>query len=200
MHLTIKKIIVNVEAPRPASLALMPSGLMDILKTGQAPAALRRAVPLIGEHWDEQGGVYGGIMRAPKGLPHYHLIAPNIPDVYTESIKWGTENVEEPNAICDRDGLANTLALVSSAHEYPAAQWAHGLSVNGFNDFYLPARREARLLWVNVPELFAEGAYWTSTHYSRRYAWYQDFSDGYQGTIGKGGELRARVARRSLID
>jgi hypothetical protein len=201
MNLTIKKIIINVEAPticeqpEPATarwLGGLGSSLPFKFKTVLAPA--------IGQEWPEQGGVYAGVMRAPDGKPHYHMIVPTSPDTQTESIKWGTQNVEEADAKCDRDGLVNTLALVTSANEYPAAQWAHGLQIGAFNDFYLPSRRELRLLWVNVPELFADGYYWSSTQYSRNDAWCQYFSGGSQGYDDKDDELRARAVRRLLID
>jgi len=201
MNLTIKKIIINVEAPticeqpEPATarwLGGLGSSLPFKFKAALAPA--------IGQEWPEQGGVYAGVMRAPDGKPHYHLIVPTSPDAQTESIKWGTQNIEEPHAKCDRDGVANTLGLIASQHDYPAAEWAHSLQIGAFSDFYLPSRRELRLLWVNVPELFADGYYWSSTQYSRDSAWFQDFSVGDQYLNDKSYELRARAVRRLLID
>ncbi|WP_168163809.1 DUF1566 domain-containing protein [Jeongeupia sp. USM3] len=49
---------------------------------------------------------------------------------------------------------------------------------------------------MNVPELFEEGWYWTSTQYSPNLAWSQSFDDGLQGNLVKDYEGRVRVVRR----
>ena len=96
------------------------------------------------------------------------------------------------------DGQANTDELCNSDHSHPAAEWAADLSIDGHTDFYLPSRRELRLCWVNVPELFESGWYWTSTQHSPGYAWIQGFGDGFQYDYDKGTQARARAVRRFL--
>jgi hypothetical protein len=73
-----------------------------------------------------------------------------------------------------------------------AKKWAE--SVGG----ELPNRREAALLFANVPELFESAWYWTSEQSAglEAYAWYQGFDYGYQDDPHKGNELRARAVRR----
>jgi hypothetical protein len=155
--------------------------------------------PKIGEFWQGQGGIYAGLIRGENGLPDYHLIIPTDPLGYVESITWGGYGKEEVGTNSTFDGLANTTALDNSEIKHPAAQWAAGLVIDGHKDFYLPARRELRLLWVNVPELFVNGWYWSSTQYSAYFAFYQDFDVGFQSSYYKYGALRARAVRRLLV-
>lgn len=168
-----------------------PIGLTaELIATSQPPA--------IGKFWHGQGGIYAGLMRGEDGQPDYHLIVPTDPAAYIEEIAWGGYKHDEPDATHERDGLANTQALVDSDEEHPAAEWAVGLVIDGHDDLYLPARRELRLCWVNVPELFAEGYYWSSTQSSPYYAWLQNFDDGGQGFDHEYGQGRARAVRRVL--
>jgi hypothetical protein len=173
--------------------------IIDSIMKPQAPAILTsKTVPGIGQHWDEQGGIYAGRARG-IAIPDYHLIVASGDDGFVEDIKWGGYEEDEPDAKCQWNGLANTHALVKSAHSHPAAEWAAGLVICGFADWYLPSRREAALCYAMVPEAFPQGGYhWTSTQYSPYSAWGQHFNDGGQDGIRKGIELRARAVRRLL--
>lgn len=74
--------------------------------------------------------------------------------------------------------------------------------INGFTDWSLPDRREARLLHINTPAGFdTDGWYWTSTQNAGdpSYAWLQTFNDGNQYDLHKSNEVRARAVRRLLI-
>jgi len=154
------------------------------------------AAPAIGQFWPGQGGIYAGLMRGHDGNPDYHLIVPTDPRGFVREIAWGSQGKEEAGACSDFDGQANTTALAKSKHDHPAAEWADALDIEGHADFYLPSRRELRLCWVNVPELFDEGWYWSSTQHSALYAWNQGFGDGGQGISDKDTALRARAVRR----
>lgn len=159
--------------------------------------AIVTGVPRIGELWPEEGGIYVGVMRGEEGKPDYHLIAPV--DAHTTDIACGGEGKDEPDAQSHWDGRANTAALCASKHKHPAAKWAAGLQIDGHNDLYLPALRELRLCWANVPELFESAWYWTSTQCSSYSAWIQDFFNGSQNYGGKGYKSRARAVRRREI-
>lgn len=154
--------------------------------------------PSIGQPWPGQGGIYAGLMRGENGTPDYHLIVPTSPTAAVDVIPWGSHGKSEDGAISDADGLANTRALVDSKHSHPAAEWAACLEVDEHRDFYLPARRELRLCWVNVPELFPEGWHWSSTQYSPHFAWLQVFGGGDQSLVHEDIEFRARAVRRIL--
>ncbi len=74
--------------------------------------------------------------------------------------------------------------------------------INGFNDWSLPDRYEARLLTINTPDSFDTSEwYWTATQDADNdgYAWMQYFDNGYQGYNHKSNEYRARAVRRLLI-
>ena len=161
--------------------------------------------PALGAVWPEQGGIYAGVMRSEWGH-HYHLIISPI-DTELNDTEWGEDNKMISGAINDRDGLSNSLAIRDYAKSiekrFPAACFALSLTANGFNDWYLPARHELRLAYLNAPEIFnLDGWYWTSTQYAgyASDAWYQYFGNGTQHNGGKGYKGRVRAVRRFLID
>lgn len=157
------------------------------------------APPAIGQHWHGQGGVYAGLVRGVDAQPDYHLIVPTDPDGQLDEIEWGSQGKNEPAATSDRDGLANTRALFDSEHEHPAAQWATDLQIDGLRDWYLPARHELRLCYLNVPELFkTDGCYTSSTQCSPNDAWVQHFDGGDQYGGHKVTTRRAVAVRRVL--
>lgn len=93
----------------------------------------------------------------------------------------------------EKDGVLEVLAEAPEGMAWEAAKkWAE--SAGG----RLPTRKEAALLFANVPELFKEEAYWTCEQYAavESYAWYQGFGYGSQNCDRKGTELRARAVRR----
>jgi hypothetical protein len=171
--------------------------IIDSIMKPQAPAIFTsKTVPGIGQHWDEQGGIYVGKARGID-IPDYHLIVASGDDGFVEDVKWGGYEEDEAGGQCQWDGLANTHALVKSAHSHPAAEWAAGLVICGFADWYLPSRRESALCYAMAPEAFPQaGWHWTSTQYSPGYAWDQYFVGGNQDGSHKGTELRARAVRR----
>jgi hypothetical protein len=180
--------------------SLVGAWLDRIMAKKPAPAPFI-AVPRIGDEWPGQGGVYAGIMRGEDGQPDYHLIVPTDPAAYNESIAWGSPGQDITDACSEYNGLANTVALIQSEHSHPAAEWAADIEIGELCDFYLPSRRELRLMWVNVPELFAEGWYWPSTQYAPdpNGAWGQDFNDGSQDFGHKSAEGQARAVRKLII-
>ncbi|MEB0029259.1 hypothetical protein QN372_00710 [Undibacterium sp. RTI2.1] len=170
----------------------------------QKPATIKPFgdLPRIGKYWHGHGGVYTGIMRGEKGLPDYHLITAVDPLAIVSDIAWADGYDKQHGACSDVDGIANTLYLCASAINHPAAQWASKLCIDGLSDFYLPARHEARLMYINLPGLFdLDDWYWTSTQGAGNAdcAWMQDFGDGDQDGDHESDEGSARAVRRILI-
>jgi hypothetical protein len=161
---------------------------------GTAPSVLRD-VPLIGAPWPGEGGINGGLARDEVGKPYWLILPPAHVSSF-EGIEWGGQGFEEPDAKSEFDGLANTIALCDSSHDHAAARRCHGIVYDGLNDFYLPAKREAAVLFANVREEFEKAWYFTSTQYSADYAWGQYFGDGYQGHATKDFTGRVRAVRR----
>lgn len=163
----------------------------------KAATPSRATPPKIGERWTEQGGIYAGVMRGFDGHPDYHLI---VADGEAHDIRWGPRGHAVAGADSDHDGLANTLALFKSDQTHPAAEWAYNAHTDAHRDHYLPSRRELRLCWANVPELFDKDVYyWSSTQYSAYGAWLQGFSYGNQYGDYKDYGGRARAVRRLIL-
>jgi hypothetical protein len=99
------------------------------------------------------------------------------------------------------------LIHATAEHEIVDVDWKTALkktvaSIDGFTDWSLPNRREARLLAINSPDDFdKDDLYWTSEQsaINASYAWFQDFSVGLQDGSRKSLEYRARAVRRILI-
>ena len=95
------------------------------------------------------------------------------------------------------------LIHAEQEHEIVKANWKAAVesaktALNGFADWSLPNRREARLLAINSPDNFdKDDWHWTSRQDADNpvYAWLQDFED----YLHKSYECRARSVRRISI-
>lgn len=186
------------------------------------------------------GGFYAGLIRL-DGQLHALIVAPRAEGERADSA-WNNSTKTIGCATSYENGLANTNAM--AAADSQLAQWACGLRIGGFDDWYLPSQDELEILYRNLkptgkenwcysrcginlsaatptrpytPELpaqtqaeaFKEGGeqafdadlYWSSTQHAAdsASAWYQGFSDGYQGNTHKYDELRARAVRRLAL-
>jgi hypothetical protein len=85
-------------------------------------------------------------------------------------------------------GKRNTDLIVASqggpSATGTAAQICAALTINGYNDWFLPSRDELNLMYQNLHRLglggFVNDWYWSSSLRDHREAWRQDFSDGRQ--------------------
>ena len=158
----------------------------------QAAEQAQITIPEIGAAWPGQGGIYAGFMPARNGAEGYHLILGE----ELARAEWGQYGEESPatNLI---DGRANTLALIESGGEYPAAIAAHKHEADGHGDFYLPAAAELYGIWMNLNGKLS-GWVWSSSQRSAYGAFTMLFDDGYQYGYGKDVELRVRPVRRFI--
>ncbi|MDB5358897.1 MAG: hypothetical protein JWO51_194, partial [Rhodospirillales bacterium] len=119
------------------------------------------------------GGFYAG--RIALGGEAYALISAPKAEGETSGIVW-KKNWREatPGARSLADGFANSKAMNDDAH--PAAQWARGLRIGGFDDWYLPARDELEVLYRNLKP--TEDDNYT---YSSRLDWYRASPGQYNG-------------------
>ena len=157
-------------------------------------AFITSAVPRIGASWNGEGGIYAGVIRGET--EDYHLV---VGAISPDKLEWGAYGTDVPGTVSEHDGRSNTLALIESDNDHPAAKWARANTADGHSDFYLPARRELSLLYANVPELFEKVWHWSSTQYSAHSAWYQYFVDGDQYGTAKGYVARAVAVRRLVL-
>ena len=155
--------------------------------------------PAIGQVWPGQGGIYAGIMRGAPGQPDYHLILSPKDVGQFDRMEFGEYGLHVPNADSDWDGLGNTKALLASKREHPAAEKCAAIQHEGHNDYYLPARNEAALLYALVRDELHASWHWTSTQYSPHGAWVSYFNGGTQLYGLKGTGYRVRAVRRVSI-
>jgi hypothetical protein len=158
----------------------------------QAAEQAQITIPEIGAVWPGQGGIYAGFIPARNGAEGYHLILGD----ELGQFEWGPYGEESP-ATSLIDGRANTLALIESGGQYPAAIAAHEHDADGHTDFYLPAAAELYETWLNLNGKLT-GWVWSSSQRSAYGAFGMTFDDGYQGYGGKGYELRVRPVRRFI--
>lgn len=155
-----------------------------------APIAAKSVAgrPQIGEHWEGQGGIYAGDLRAGDGSIYGLIVAPE-QDIGRAT--WGPNGERD---LSDWDGLENTRLLVN---ECPAAKLAAGYTRDEHTDFYLPARRELLLGAANLHDTFGkESWYWTSTPSTEHYAWAVGFENSLTGHGFRRNVFRVRPFRR----
>jgi len=92
-----------------------------------------------------QGGFYGGLVCA-AGLLLAIVWAPKA--LGETSLPWHPERADVPGARSCCDSLANTLAMADAGS--PLATWALGLSINGQDDWCLPARDVLELAYRHL--------------------------------------------------
>ena len=98
-----------------------------------------------------EGGYYGGLIsHSANGVPSHALILAPLAtgallNPYPAGVAWKSSNTSTAGASSSFDGYANTLAMDVASH--PAAAFCRGLSIGGFDDWYLPANQEWDILW-----------------------------------------------------
>ena len=134
----------------------------------------------IGEAWG--GGYFAGyISHTADGSPtHALIVAPRETGAtgtgytLTTKLAWKTANTPTAGTTSEFDGVANTAAMVTAGiANHPAAQFCVNLSINGFSDWYLPARFELDIAYFNLkPSTAANNTSQGSNIYSvpRRYS------------------------------
>lgn len=148
-----------------------------------------------------QGGYYIGDVSV-SGTTYGILLAPKASGQSSSALQWKTSQTATSGTTSSVDGWTNTNNMNNSSH--PAAQYTRGLSISGFSDWYLPARDELNLAWVNRATLPAgetndAAPYWSSSERSSTEAWPQFFVDGSQLGTFKTSLNSVRAVRRFVI-
>jgi hypothetical protein len=151
------------------------------------------ALPAIGTHWAEQGGVFAGILRGEAGAPDCALIVPT-GDAFKLDGEWGEYGQDVAGAKSRTDSLGNTRAMAEAGSKIAAAVLAMR-DDEGRDDYAIPSQGASQVLYANVPELFESGWHWTSTQDDRLNAFAQYFTSGSSNWLGKVGEFRVRAVR-----
>ena len=151
------------------------------------------------------GGFYIGTICAANTC-YYLIVAPNATGCAL--CQWKTTRTTTAGTTSLVDGYANTYGPMDNA-EHPAGNWTATRTIGGFSDWYLPAKDELNVLYVNdggaanttlpAGEGFAAVVYWSSTENSAPYACIQLFTNGNQSLNRKTNSSRVRAVRREPI-
>ena len=122
---------------------------LNVAASGTPVASL----PAIGAAYE--GGYYGGLIsQSMNGVAtHALIIAPKATGQSSRACK--TSNTATTGASSTFDGWANSNAANDAAH--PATQWARGLTIATFSDWYIPALFELEILYRRFKPDGSEG-------------------------------------------
>jgi hypothetical protein len=135
-----------------APAAGFESSVTVSLNPGDAESGV--ALPEIGDAF--QGGFYAGLIShtADGVATHALIVAPAATGAsgsgytITTNLSWKTTTTASSGATSVFDGASNTAALTGGVH--PAADFCTALTINGFSDWYLPARAELDIAYFNL--------------------------------------------------
>jgi hypothetical protein len=138
-----------------------------------------------------QGGIVAYILQSgdfgyDPGLQHGLIAAPVD---QSKNIVWGTMGKTIPGAdtVAIGTGNKNTVDIVlAEGTQNNAAKLCSDLSLNGYDDWYLPSKDELNQLFINREFIggFNIAGYWSSSEYDDYKAWIQDFGGGPDGRVG----------------
>ena len=127
----------------------------------------------------------------------------------SSNAKWGCYGIYINGAtgIDIGDGAKNTIDIENGCSTSGiAADICANLSLNGFNDWFLPSKDELNEMYQNKASIdatavangggsFASTYYWSSTDYTNSYAWLQNFYTNSQQYSNKNYTIRVRAVR-----
>jgi len=134
-------------------------------------AGAGEGLPAIGEPY--QGGYYAGsISSTANGVAtHALIVAPAASGasgtLYPSgsNLQWKTSTTSTTGTTSPYDGAANSSNMNDADH--PAAQFCEGLTIDGYSDWYLPARYELDIAYENLkPTTASNDTDWGINNYS----------------------------------
>jgi len=112
----------------------------------------------------------------------------------------GTNDISTDDHV---DGQVNHANRGGTLANFPAFDLCESNTYHGKTDWYLPARAELNLLWLNRAAINANAAgnfttsyYWSSTEDGTVFGWTQYFGDGIQNYYAKTLNFGVRCVRR----
>jgi len=150
-----------------------------------------------------QGGIIAYILQ--EGDPGYiagqtHGLIAAASDQSTGAV-WGCNGtlVSGAGGQFLGTGNQNTIDIMAGCPDAGiAARICGDLVLNGYSDWYLPSMDELNKLYLNkalIGGFDNSGYYWSSLQKASSFAYDQDFSDGMQYGVNKGGAWRVRAIR-----
>lgn len=106
------------------------------------------SLPNVGDFWE--GGYYAGLVQQTDGV-YAIIVAPKtLGGEYSGFIRWQTTTNVVSGAFSTNDGLANTEAMENSSRTNPAGEFCWDLIIEGYDDWYLPAKDEIEVMYRNL--------------------------------------------------
>ncbi len=133
--------------------------------------------PLVGASYG------GGVVACLGGAPYMNLIAAINDSV--NGIPWGGFGTVT-GAQSTVDGASNSNLIIGAGVTNSAVNLCSG-TINGYNDWFLPAKEQLNCLYTNQTAItgFMNAVYWSSTESDDNHAWFQFFDNGNQLSIFK---------------
>jgi hypothetical protein len=132
------------------------------------------ALPEIGDSYE--GGYFAGLIShtADGNATHGLIVAPRATGAtggsytLTTNLQWKTTNTTTADTTSPFDGAANTAAMVTAGiASHPAAEFCVDLTIDGYSDWYLPARYELDIAYENLkPTTNSNNTSWGINEYS----------------------------------
>lgn len=120
---------------------------------------------------------------------------------------WGCRGLRiiGANEIVIGSGEENTKNILLECNEMnTAAAICDNLTLNGYDDWFLPSKDELNAIYTNVHLLglgeFAPVEYWSSSAVNLNWGWTQAFNVGFQGFHSRDRLIRVRAIRSFSID
>ena len=98
-----------------------------------------------------EGGFFAGyISQNANGIATHGLIVASAATGYNNEnpLQWKTADTSTSGTSSLFDGATNTANMANSSH--PAANYCAGLTIDGYSDWYLPARYELEIAYYNL--------------------------------------------------
>jgi hypothetical protein len=151
-----------------------------------------------------QSGYYVGNITVGANT-YAVLLAPKSTGQSSTFLRWKTASTTTAGTDSFVDGLTNSNNMNNATH--PAAQYCRGLTIDGYSDWYLPAKDELQLVELNKLSLIlaqrndTDVLYWSSSQAAGDItkSWAGKFSDGTQTQEDKGNNFKVRAVRRIQI-
>jgi hypothetical protein len=95
------------------------------------------------------GGYYAGqISTAGNGVADYYLVVAPVSSGENASRQFKTTDTATSGTSSVINGPTNSSNMNNASH--PAAQFCEGLTIGGFNDWYMPAKNELEVCYYNL--------------------------------------------------